>query len=84
MEYVRHLIFDVLDETEQHALRGALTKIMSKLIGRCELTETWPPPARYQASLDIRDRLAAAHPADTNGSTKRQPTDRRTRPRVRV
>jgi hypothetical protein len=31
VEYVRHLIFDVLDETEQHALRDALTKIMSKL-----------------------------------------------------
>jgi DNA-binding MarR family transcriptional regulator len=34
-EHVRYLIFDVLDETEQHALRGALTKILSKLIGSC-------------------------------------------------
>jgi DNA-binding MarR family transcriptional regulator len=42
VQYVRHLIFDVLDETEQHALRGALTKIMSKLTGSCELTDTWP------------------------------------------
>ena len=33
VEHVRHLIFDVLDESEQHALRGALTKILSKLIG---------------------------------------------------
>ena len=32
VEHVRHLIFDVLDESEQHALRGALTKILSKLI----------------------------------------------------
>jgi len=31
-EHVRHLIFDVLDDTEQRALRGALTKILSKLI----------------------------------------------------
>jgi DNA-binding MarR family transcriptional regulator len=30
--HVRHLIFDVLDETEQHALRGALTEILPKLI----------------------------------------------------
>jgi hypothetical protein len=29
---VRGLIFDVLNETEQHELRGALTKILSKLI----------------------------------------------------
>ena len=32
---VRHVIFDVLDETEQHALRGALTKILHELIGSC-------------------------------------------------
>jgi DNA-binding MarR family transcriptional regulator len=30
--HVRHLIFDVLDATEQRALRGALTKIVAKLI----------------------------------------------------
>ncbi len=29
--HVRHLIFDVLDETEQHALRGALMKILINL-----------------------------------------------------
>ena len=33
VEHVRRLIFDVLDETEQRALRGALTKILSKLMG---------------------------------------------------
>lgn len=33
VEHVRHLIFDTLDETEQHALRGALTKILSKMLG---------------------------------------------------
>jgi DNA-binding MarR family transcriptional regulator len=33
VQHVRHLIFDTLDETEQHALRGALTKILSKMIG---------------------------------------------------
>jgi DNA-binding MarR family transcriptional regulator len=31
--HVRHLIFDVLDEAEQHALRGALTKILSQMFG---------------------------------------------------
>ena len=31
VENVRHLIFDVLDEKEQHALRQALLKILSKL-----------------------------------------------------
>ena len=31
--HVRRLIFDVLDETEQSALRGALTKILSELMG---------------------------------------------------
>jgi DNA-binding MarR family transcriptional regulator len=30
--HVRRLIFDVLDDTEQRALRGALTKILPKLI----------------------------------------------------
>jgi DNA-binding MarR family transcriptional regulator len=29
--HVRHLIFDVLDETEQHALHGALMKILTNL-----------------------------------------------------
>ena len=33
VEHVRHLVFDALDETEQHALRGTLTKILSKLVG---------------------------------------------------
>ena len=33
VEHVRLLIFDVLDETEQRALRGALSKILSQLIG---------------------------------------------------
>lgn len=33
VEHVRQLIFDTLDETEQHALRGALTKILSKMSG---------------------------------------------------
>jgi DNA-binding MarR family transcriptional regulator len=33
VEYVRRLIFDVLDETEQRGLRGALTKIASNLMG---------------------------------------------------
>jgi DNA-binding MarR family transcriptional regulator len=33
VEHVRRLIFDVLDETEQRALRGALTKIVSNLMG---------------------------------------------------
>jgi DNA-binding MarR family transcriptional regulator len=32
VKHVRDLIFDVLDETEQRALRGALTKILPKLI----------------------------------------------------
>jgi DNA-binding MarR family transcriptional regulator len=32
VEHVRRLIFDVLDDTEQRALRGALTKILPKLI----------------------------------------------------
>ena len=32
VEHVRHLIFDVLDETEQHALRGALLKVRAELI----------------------------------------------------
>jgi DNA-binding MarR family transcriptional regulator len=33
VEHVRRLIFDVLDETEQRALREALTKILSKMFG---------------------------------------------------
>jgi DNA-binding MarR family transcriptional regulator len=33
VEHVRRLIFDVLDETEQRGLRGALTKIASNLMG---------------------------------------------------
>ena len=33
VEHVRRLIFDVLDDTEQRALRGALTKILTRLIG---------------------------------------------------
>lgn len=33
VEHVRRLVFDVLDEEEQRALRGALTKIVTKLIG---------------------------------------------------
>jgi DNA-binding MarR family transcriptional regulator len=85
VEYVRHLIFDVLDETEQHALRGALTKIMSKLIGSCELTQTWPPPAPANRHPSTS---ATGSPPPTpptpKGSLKRQATDRRTRPRVRV
>jgi DNA-binding MarR family transcriptional regulator len=32
VEHVRRLVFDVLDEEEQRALRGALTKIVSKLV----------------------------------------------------
>jgi DNA-binding MarR family transcriptional regulator len=32
VDHVRRLIFDVLDEAEQHALREALTKILSKLM----------------------------------------------------
>ena len=36
VEHVRHLIFDVLNEREQRALRGALTKIVSRLIGGFE------------------------------------------------
>ena len=32
VQHVRHLIFDVLGEKEQHALRAALTKVLSKLI----------------------------------------------------
>ena len=32
VKHVRHLVFDVLNETEQRALRGALTKIVSRLI----------------------------------------------------
>jgi DNA-binding MarR family transcriptional regulator len=32
VEHVRRLIFDVLDDAEQHALREALTKILSKLM----------------------------------------------------
>jgi DNA-binding MarR family transcriptional regulator len=32
IEHVRHVIFDVLTETEQHALRGALIKVRSELI----------------------------------------------------
>ena len=32
VEHVRRLIFDVLDDAEQHALRRALTKILSKLM----------------------------------------------------
>ena len=32
VDHVRRLIFDVLDENEQDALRGALTKIVSNLI----------------------------------------------------
>jgi len=32
VEHVRHLIFDVLDETEQHALRSALMKVRGELI----------------------------------------------------
>jgi DNA-binding MarR family transcriptional regulator len=36
VEQVRHLIFDGLDETEERALNGALTKIVAKLIGDFE------------------------------------------------
>jgi DNA-binding MarR family transcriptional regulator len=32
VEHVRHLIFDVLDESEQHALRGALMKVRAELV----------------------------------------------------
>ena len=35
VEQVRRLVFDVLDEAEQHALKRALTKILPKLIGNC-------------------------------------------------
>src|ERR1700722_2294013 len=34
VEHVRHLIFDVLDESEQHALRGALMKVRAELVQR--------------------------------------------------
>jgi DNA-binding MarR family transcriptional regulator len=32
VEHVRHVIFDVLDENEQHALRGALMKVRDELV----------------------------------------------------
>jgi DNA-binding MarR family transcriptional regulator len=35
VEQVRRLVFDVLDETEQQALKCALTKLLPKLIGSC-------------------------------------------------
>lgn len=33
---VRHLVFDVLDPTEQRSLRGALEKVASQLSGDLE------------------------------------------------
>jgi DNA-binding MarR family transcriptional regulator len=35
VEHVRHTIFDVLTKSEQHALRRALTKILSNLVDKC-------------------------------------------------
>ena len=36
VEQVRRLVFDVLDESEQHALRRALSKIGAPLLGDCD------------------------------------------------
>ena len=44
VDEVRRLVFDVLDPAEQHALRAALTKIASGLIGNGTLDKILPGP----------------------------------------
>lgn len=42
VEHVRHLVFDALDQSEQHALRGALKKIVSEVLDKETLHKILP------------------------------------------